>query len=113
MSELMEVSLALHSDTGKSRVNDLDPVFVREMGDVLAQGLTKYPNDADGVPNWWKGGDYRSFVGSILRHTLALAAGEDFDAESGLPHAAHIAVDASFLRSWQRRGVGSDTRIRS
>lgn len=103
--------LAKHISEGKSRVQDLDPLFLLEMGDVMTQGLTKYPNDSDGMPNWWKGGDYRGFVASVLRHALRLAAGEDFDTESGQSHAAHIAVDASFVRSWQRRGVGNDTRL--
>ena len=102
---------AKHLSAGKPQVQDIDPVFILEMGAVMTQGLTKYPNDPDGMPNWWKGGDYRDFVGSILRHAFRLAAGEDVDEESGQPHAAHIAVDAMFMRSWQRRGVGKDTRI--
>jgi hypothetical protein len=91
----------------------MDAAFILEMGDVLTQGLMKYPNDPDGMPNWWKGGDYRGFLASIFRHTLALMKGEDIDEESGNPHAAHIAIDAMFLRSWQRRGVGVDNRLTS
>ena len=104
-------STATHHDAGKPRIQDLDPDFLLEMGMVMTQGLTKYPNDPDGMPNWWKGGSYRSFVASILRHTLRLACGQDIDPESGLPHTAHIAVDASFVRSWQARGVGTDDRL--
>lgn len=105
--------LAAHKDTGKPLVQDLDPLFILEMGDIMANGLLKYPNDPDGMPNWWKGGSYRGFCASIIRHALKLAAGEDLDPESGLPHAAHIAVDASFVRSWQRRGVGKDDRLKA
>lgn len=107
----LEPSLAAHKSEGKPLVNDLDPRFILEMGEVMRQGLTKYPNEADGTPNWWKGGDYRSFCASILRHALKVMAGEDIDEESGLPHTAHIAVDSMFLYSWQRRKVGADTRL--
>lgn len=103
--------LASHKSDGKAQVQDIDPIFILEMGQVMTQGLIKYPNDPDGMPNWWKGGSYRSFLASIMRHALALSAGEDIDPESGQPHAAHIAIDASFVRSWQRRGVGVDDRL--
>lgn len=109
----MADELAKHLSSGKPQVQDIDPTFLLEMGEVMTFGLTKYPNDPDGMPNWWKGGDYRDFVASCERHVLALARGEDIDPESGLPHAAHLAVDASFLRSWQRRGVGVDNRLKS
>lgn len=105
------MELAAHKSEGKPQVGDMDSVFILEMGSILTQGLTKYPNDPDGMPNWWKGGAYRDFCASILRHAAKLAAGEDFDDESGLPHAAHIAIDAMFVRSWQRRGVGVDNRL--
>ncbi len=107
----MNTERAAHQDSGKPAVADLDPQFILEMGEVMTQGLTKYPNDADGRPNWWKGGAFRGFIASILRHGLALLRGEDIDPESGKPHAAHIAVDAMFVRSWQRRGVGEDNRL--
>ena len=103
--------LAKHNSDGKPQVGDMDPKFILMMGQVLTQGLTKYPNDPDGKPNWWKGGDYRSFCASILRHACKLAMGEDLDDESGLPHAAHIAIDAMFIWSWQDRGVGVDSRL--
>jgi hypothetical protein len=103
--------LAAHKSEGKAAVGDIDPGFIIDMGWVLSQGLTKYPNDEDGKPNWYKGGSYRSFCASILRHALKLAWGEDFDEESGLPHASHIAVDAMFIGSWMQRGVGKDDRL--
>lgn len=103
--------LASHKSEGKPLVNDLDPLFWLEMGEVMTQGLTKYPNDPDGTPNWYKGGSFRGFIASIQRHAMRLAAGEDVDRESGLPHAAHIAVDAMFVRSWQVREVGQDDRL--
>ncbi len=106
-------TLAAHQSSGKPQVGDLDPAFIIEMGEVMTKGLVKYPNDPDGMPNWWKGGKYRGFCASIIRHAMALAMGEDDDAEDGLPHAAHLAVDAMFLRSWQVRGVGVDNRLKN
>lgn len=105
------MTLASHKSEGKPLVGDADPLFWLEMGEVLKQALPKYPNDADGTPNWWKGGEYRGFIASIDRHAKALAAGEDFDKESGLHHAAHAAVDSMFLWSWMSRGVGTDNRL--
>ena len=105
--------LAKHASSGKPQVQDIDPLFILAMGDVLTQGLTKYPNDEDGMPNWWKGGDTRDFVGSIIRHSARLASGEEIDDESGQHHAAHIAVDAMFMWSWLKRGVGRDTRLKT
>ena len=105
--------LAKHASTGKPQVQDIDPLFILAMGDVLTQGLTKYPNDEDGMPNWWKGGDTRDFVGSIMRHAAKLASGEETDDESRQHHAAHIAVDAMFMWSWLKRGVGRDTRLKT
>lgn len=104
--------LAAHKSEGKPLVGDMDPLFIVDMGKVLEASVVKYPNDEDGTPNWWKGGSYRSFCASVLRHTLALASGQDHDPESGLPHAAHIAVDAMFLQSWLSREVGQDDRLR-
>lgn len=105
------VTIAAHKDMGKPDVGSLDPEFILAMGQVLTNSNAKYPDDLDGRPNWFKGGKYRSFLGSIGRHFLALMKGEDFDPESGLPHAAHLAIDAMFLYSWVRRAVGDDNRL--
>ena len=106
-----DFELAAHKSEGKPRVGDLDPGFWLAMGDVMTQGLPKYPNDPDGTPNWWKGGSFRGFCASVERHAMALAKGQDYDRESGLHHAAHLAVDAMFLWSWYQREVGQDDRL--
>lgn len=110
----MTNELAAHKSAGKPLVGDLDPDFILGMAEVLAANIEKYPNDPDGMPNWWKGGDYRSFLASMGRHWLAMARGDDLDLGEqgdGLHHALHLAVDAMFYYSWQRRGVGKDTRL--
>jgi len=104
--------LAAHKSEGKPLVGDMDPMCILAVGAVLAASVEKYPNDDDGTPNWYKGGSYRGFAASIMRHTLKFLAGEDIDSESGLPHMDHIQTNSMFLSSWQRRGVGADDRLR-
>lgn len=104
--------LAAHKDTGKPLVADIDPEHLLDIGTVLAASVGKYPNDPDGTPNWYKGGSHRGFAASALRHILADLRGEEIDPESGLPHLDHASTDLMFLRSWRRRGVGNDDRLR-
>lgn len=109
------VELAVHKSEGKPLVGDIDPEFELAIGEVLAASVGKYPNDADGMPNWWKGGSYRGFAASTKRHLDKFLLGEDYDdgeGGSGLPHLWHAATDIMFLLSWQQRGVGADDRLR-
>lgn len=79
-----------HFDGAKPRVDLIPPWFIEGMGWVLAYGAHKY-QDAEN----WKGGIRvsRLLEGSVRRHLLRMAAGEDIDPESRLPHWAHLAVD--------------------
>lgn len=104
--------LAAHKSEGKPLLGDIDPEFEIAIGHVLAASVGKYPNDADGMPNWWKGGSYRGFAASTKRHLDKWLMGEDYDEESDLPHLWHAATDIMFLLSWQQRGVGADDRLR-
>jgi hypothetical protein len=65
-----------------------------------------------GDDNWVKGMAWRRCLGSLLRHTFAWAAGEDFDKESGLHHMAHVARGALTLIAYHKRKVGTDDRIK-
>lgn len=72
----------------------LVPKAVAALARVLEYGAKKYP-EAD---NWKRVTPFRSrYVAAACRHVLALAAGEDTDPESGLPHAAHAMACLSFL----------------
>lgn len=58
---------------------------------VLGFGAVKYGRD-----NWQKVEPQR-YVAAAFRHLVAIAKGEEFDEESGLTHAAHLACCALFL----------------
>lgn len=85
--------LAHHYDTGKPRLELLDPYAMRQVGLVLAFGAKKYPS----AKNWMKGLQYTRLLGSTLRHVFAFIGGEDLDPESGLPHPAHAMCCLMFL----------------
>ena len=65
---------------------------------VLTFGAKKYS------ANGWKDvPDARTrYQAAMLRHMTQVQEGEEFDEDSGLPHADHIACNAMFL-SWFRR----------
>lgn len=63
------------------------------MGLAFAEGEAKY-----GAFNWRKRKVKRSvYLEAIDRHSIALAAGEDIDPDSGLPHEAKIMACCAIL----------------
>lgn len=57
---------------------------------VSAMGAEKYAWGAwVGVPN-----AHARYMDAMLRHAAAMSRGEELDAESGFPHAAHMAWNA-------------------
>lgn len=68
---------------------------------VLEHGAAKY-----GRNNWREvqDGD-RRYLAALLRHAMALVAGEVYDSESGLKHADHVACNALFLSQFQSEDV--------
>lgn len=58
---------------------------------VRAFGISKH-GESD-----WKTHPPVYFLRKIFRHSVEIARGRFVDDESGLPHAAHIAVDAMML----------------
>lgn len=94
-------------DGGKNRL-ELVPVRpLEEIGLALTFGAQKYDPE-----NYRRGTNWRRFLGSALRHTLAFARGEDFDPESGLSHLAHAAACLMMLRELQFDALGTDDRIK-
>jgi len=65
---------------------------LEEEGKVWTFGAKKYDTF-----NWTKGITYLRILSAILRHSMALMAGQDLDPESGLHHAAHIRCCAAML----------------
>lgn len=70
----------------------MPPKAMEEEGKVWTFGAKKYA-----YWNWTKGIQYVRILSAILRHTMALMAGQDLDPESGLHHAAHIRCCAGML----------------
>lgn len=71
----------------------------------LNYGAEKYD-----ARNFEKGLSYRTLCGSIERHNKALLDGEDYDAESGLPHVVLLASSIAMLCHNWMQGVVIDNR---
>ena len=81
-------------DSGKARWDLLPWAALEQAVAVLTHGARKYPEP----DNWRRVPDGpRRYLAATLRHLSAHARGERLDAESGLPHLAHAAVDVLFL----------------
>lgn len=81
------------ADNGKLRFDLLDPEFEEYVAQVLTYGAEKYAPD-----NWKKVNDpVNRYYAALRRHLNAWRKGEKTDAESKLPHLAHVAANAMFL----------------
>ena len=69
------------------------PMWLDAIGDVLTFGASKYSDDG-----WMTVPDAPSrYYSAAMRHLLAWKGGARTDAESGLHHLAHAAVNVLFL----------------
>lgn len=84
-------------NTGKLRMDLIDPQAMKGLAAVLTKGAEKYSAN-----NWRDGLPYTETVASLLRHTFAFLGGEDIDSETGLPHVDHMQCNAMFL-SWMTK----------
>lgn len=85
-------------DGGKTRVELIEPDFLRNLGHVLRFGADKYGED-----NWKRGiADYEAarlrVLGALGRHWLDLLSGRTNDYESRQHIAGHIAACAMFVQ---------------
>ena len=80
-------------DAGKSRPGLVPGAVLLEIGRVLEYGARKYE------PDGWKHvpGARGRYADALMRHFAAWLDGEHADAESALPHLAHVATNAVFL----------------
>lgn len=101
------MSEGLKYDEGKLPMHLLDRTALEAMASVLGHGRDKY-----GAENWREGIQYTRLIGAALRHLHALNDCEDFDKESGLPHAAHAMTSLMFLLWMMRCRPDMDDRWR-
>ena len=95
----------LKNDQDKLPYNLLDRTALDEVARVLAFGAVKYSAE-----NWRGGIQYSRLIGAALRHMMAVSDGEDFDPETGLPHAAHAMCSMMFLLWMMRHRPDLDDR---
>jgi 5'-deoxynucleotidase YfbR-like HD superfamily hydrolase len=67
--------------------------FARAVAEVKALGDRKYGS------NTWLGLQPVEFLEAATRHLSEMANGRPIDAESGLPHAAHVCVNMEYLNA--------------
>lgn len=84
-------------NTGKLRMDLIDPQAMAGLAAVLTKGAAKYTAN-----NWRDGLPFTETVASLLRHTFAFLGGEDIDSETGLPHVDHMQCNTMFL-SWMTK----------
>lgn len=90
---------------GKVRF-DLRSSFANEqLANVLTMGAEKY-----GDRNWELGMPWSKVIASLERHFEAIKRGEDFDAESGMLHSAHVMTNAMFLTEYYKVYPQGDDR---
>lgn len=98
----------LRYNSGKLRYDLVEPVAHEEMVKVLTMGAEKYEDR-----NWEKGMSWSDVIASLKRHVAAIEKREDYDKESGLLHAAHVACNAHFLTAYYRIYPQGDDRPHS
>lgn len=88
-------------DNGKTQYHLLNWKHVDDDAKVLTFGARKY------APDNWKlvENPVERYRDALIRHLTAYMAGEEIDPESGLPHLAHVRVNASFLQYFSENKV--------
>lgn len=97
--------LGARANAGKPRYDLIPADALRALAWVYTLGAIKYDDR-----NWERGLSWSDTLSSLMRHAEAIKAGEDYDAETRLPHAAHIAWNGMALTSMLLRGIGVDDR---
>jgi hypothetical protein len=95
-NEGLHYATAKH-DSDKPRYDLLPPVAIDLMAQVMTFGAKKYkPEGWRTVPD-----ALQRYQAAMLRHAFSIQRGELIDAESGLPHAAHVMCCAAFITELQ------------
>lgn len=75
---------AIKNDTGKQPISFIPSEYILGTAEVFKFGAKKYA-----AHNFRKGFAHSRPLDAVMRHCLAILAGEEIDAESGLPHVYH------------------------
>jgi hypothetical protein len=92
-------------DENKTRLDLIPPEAIWALGSALSYGANKY-----GEYNWAKGMQWSRIFAATLRHLYKWWAGEECDAESGIPHLHHALTNIAFACAYSQRGIGKDDR---
>ena len=107
---LVDGEAGLHRDGAKPRLADMfPPELLLEAGRIWAQNNQpregypdgKYPDFPNGVSNYKGGIRLTKYLDSMMRHMLALIAGQDRDDDSGYDHAGHLLCNLAMFY-WTR-----------
>ena len=91
----------------KARVDLIPPEALYGMAEAFEDGAVKY-----GAHDWEsKDWSLMDRLAASMRHVLRLISKEDFAADSGVHHAAHLLADAAMIYTMSVRGnCGKDDR---
>jgi hypothetical protein len=97
--------MAKKLDTGKPRMDLVNPRFLEELGEGLGFGASKYSDynykEGDGL-------DRSRLYASAIRHLLNYAKGEKIDEESGISHLTAVAINCMMLYTLEEEGLGKE-----
>lgn len=100
---------AKHLDTDKVQLQHILAMSgIDDIARVGEYGFKKYGDRW----NYRKGMAWTKLLGSCSRHLAAFIRGENMDAESGLPHLAHLAYDCLMLLEYPGRFDNLDDRFK-
>lgn len=105
LKEIIVADEATKHDQGKAQLSLISKESLEAEARAMAYGVGKY-----GRNNYKQGMSITRIIDALLRHTVALAHGEDTDPESGLHHADHIKACSGMLAYYIATGKGKDDR---
>jgi hypothetical protein len=94
-------------DEDKPRPELIPAEVIDALGVVLAYGAKKYEDR-----NWEKGMAWGRVFGALQRHLWAWWSGSGKDDDTGFSHLWHAACCIAFLVAYEKRGIGTDDRVK-
>lgn len=91
------LEVGIKHDSGKSRVDLIEPQFILGVGDVMSYGASKYSEN-----NWKNNLAVERLYAAAQRHLLKFWSGEVYDEESGLSHLYHASTNLMMLDFYVR-----------